>query len=134
MNQFKRDRYDRLWPVEIDVCPECGQPDNCGDCTHGKLTDQDVIDLGGLPDTTGQFRGWDAEGHKVIVGWRNQSDGSEYLYGLTLCCEASGKGLTDEEDGYGYVGCRACYREVSPSLGGEATVVTLPDGTPAVAA
>lgn len=131
MNQFKRDRYDRLWPVEIDVCDECGQPDNCGDCSHGRLTDDEVLDLGGLLDTTGQFRGWDAEGHRVIVGWRNQSDGSEFLYGLTLCCGASAKG--SEAGTYGIV-CRSCYEDCSPSLGGEATVVKLPDGTPAVTA
>lgn len=110
------------------MCDECGQPDNCGDCTHGRLTDDEVLDLGGLLDTTGQFRGWDEEGHRVIVGWRNLSDGSEYLYGLTLCCQASAKGSE-----YGIV-CRACYGDCSPSLGAEATVVKLPDGTPAVGA
>jgi hypothetical protein len=63
--------------------------------------------------SVGQHRGYDDEGHKVIVGWVNP-DGSEYLIGLTKCCEATGKGCD------GYIGCRACYRECSPSLGGQA--------------
>ena len=31
---------------------------------------------------------------------------------LTMCCQASGKGCD------GYIGCRACYEEVSPFFGG----------------
>jgi hypothetical protein len=77
----------------------------------------------------GQHRGYDGEGHKVIVGWINQ-DGSEYLVGLTKCCGATGKGLMDEETGDGYVGCRACYQEVSWSLGCEAVLATDVNGKP----
>jgi hypothetical protein len=25
-----------------ESCPTCGQPDNCGDCTHGRLCDEVV--------------------------------------------------------------------------------------------
>ncbi len=35
-----------------------------------------------------------------------------FRYYLTECCGASAKGLED------YVGCRACYAEIDPSLGG----------------
>lgn len=76
-------------------------------------------------DTTGEFRGWDEEGHRVIVGWVNR-DGSEYLYGLTKCCQASAKG--SEAGTWGIV-CRSCYDDCSPSLGGPATIAVLPDGT-----
>lgn len=44
-----RDNYGRLWPSvpENERCAQCGQPDNCGDCTHEQLTDDEVLELGG---------------------------------------------------------------------------------------
>lgn len=44
-----RDIYGRSWPnvSANESCPVCGQPDNCGDCEHGRLTDDEVILLGG---------------------------------------------------------------------------------------
>lgn len=43
------DLYGRCWPgvSEGERCRRCGQPDNCGDCTHGQLTDEQVEQLGG---------------------------------------------------------------------------------------
>lgn len=42
------DVYDREWDLPWEErCPECGQPDNCGDCTHEKLSAEDVLELGG---------------------------------------------------------------------------------------
>jgi hypothetical protein len=42
------DRYGRSWRLsEAELCPECGQPDNCGDCTHEPLTAAQVVQLGG---------------------------------------------------------------------------------------
>lgn len=120
MTEFKRDRFERLWPVDTETCEECGQPDNCGDCTHGKLTDEQVLDLGGLLNTAGEFRGWDDEGHRVVVAWVNEN-GMEYLWGLTQCCQAT---ATATEWG---IACRACYGECSPSLGADARVVRGPD-------
>lgn len=38
-------------------------------------------------------------------------------YPLTTCCDATGKGLTDEATGDGFVGCRKCYREVDGIFG-----------------
>ena len=39
----KIDKYGRKWPFpENELCPECGQPDSCGDCNHKRLTDKDV--------------------------------------------------------------------------------------------
>ena len=33
-----KDKFGRIWNLEEDeVCPECGQPDNYGDCNHKKL-------------------------------------------------------------------------------------------------
>jgi hypothetical protein len=40
------------------------------------------------------------------------------LMGITNCCGATGKGLTNEATDEGDVGCRACYRPVSEALGG----------------
>jgi hypothetical protein len=43
-----RDRYGRFWALpERELCPECGQPDSCGDCTHEKLEPHQVRLLGG---------------------------------------------------------------------------------------
>lgn len=44
------DKYGRAWRLPLyELCDECGQPDNCGDCTHGQLTVEDVRQLGGRP-------------------------------------------------------------------------------------
>ena len=40
-------RYQQSWPEHYDLCPECGQPDNCGDCNHQPLTPTEVAWLGG---------------------------------------------------------------------------------------
>lgn len=43
------DKYGRIWDNPIwDKCPCCGQPDNCNDCNHKRLTNKDVIELGGV--------------------------------------------------------------------------------------
>jgi hypothetical protein len=41
------DKYGRTWGslTRKELCPVCGQPDNCGDCNHKKLSAQNVIDL-----------------------------------------------------------------------------------------
>lgn len=49
--QPKTDTYGRDWselPWE-ELCDECGQPDNCGDCDHTKLSDEEVAQLKGGP-------------------------------------------------------------------------------------
>lgn len=34
-----KDKFGRIWNLEEDeVCPECKQPDNCGDCNCKKLS------------------------------------------------------------------------------------------------
>lgn len=45
------------------------------------------------------------------------AEGYGMRYYLTPCCGASAKGCD------GYIGCRACYAEIDPSLGG------VPDST-----
>jgi hypothetical protein len=42
------DIYGVEWnlPVE-EICPTCGQPDNCGDCEHGRLSASQVSILKG---------------------------------------------------------------------------------------
>ncbi len=48
---MRKDKYGNLWPdaPDFEFCPECGQPDNCGDCTHEPLSPDDVEELGGDP-------------------------------------------------------------------------------------
>lgn len=69
-------------------------------------------------DTSGQYRGRDHAGHRVVVGWMN-ADGTEYLVGLTKCCNAA---VTCCDDGSTV--CKACYQEADPLLGGPAEVVS----------
>jgi hypothetical protein len=44
------DRFGRTWPglTASERCPDCGQPDNSGDCTHSPLSPSQVTLLGGL--------------------------------------------------------------------------------------
>lgn len=36
------DAFGRIWDLSTDeLCPTCGQPDNCGDCSHAPLSDED---------------------------------------------------------------------------------------------
>lgn len=45
----KTDNFGRLWNLpNYELCPVCGQPDNCGDCNHEPLTETQVIELGGF--------------------------------------------------------------------------------------
>lgn len=45
------DRYGRIWRLpQAELCPECGQPDNCGDCNHEPLTDEQAAELGAITD------------------------------------------------------------------------------------
>jgi hypothetical protein len=46
---FIRDKFGNLWPADYELCPECRQPDNCGDCNHQPLSREHVRDLGGQP-------------------------------------------------------------------------------------
>jgi hypothetical protein len=42
-----RDVFGRIWKLpKNELCPVCGQPDNCGDCNHVRLTKADVVALG----------------------------------------------------------------------------------------
>lgn len=48
-NGWILDRYGRDWGPRMpcEACPECGQPDNTAECSHGRLTVSDVLTLGG---------------------------------------------------------------------------------------
>lgn len=44
---FVVDSYGRAWEYAIgEFCPVCGQPDNCGDCQHGPLSEEQARLLG----------------------------------------------------------------------------------------
>lgn len=48
MNTIKvTDKYGRSWEVNSldELCGECGQPDNVGDCEHARISDEDVLIL-----------------------------------------------------------------------------------------
>lgn len=49
---FSLDLHGRWWPKDMKLCAHCGQPDNCGDCTHEKLAEKEVLLLGGLLEET----------------------------------------------------------------------------------
>ena len=58
-----------------------------------------------------EFRGVSPGGYNVVAAFE-KADGSEYLVGLTKCCNSTAKG---SEDG---IVCRRCYSECDPMLGG----------------
>lgn len=92
------------------------------------LTDGRVVNVA-VGDAE-HFRGLDAEGDQMVeTDIYPAGDPRNWLVILTPCCNASGKGLSDED--YGYVGCRHCYAEVDPKHGG---VFTLADVVVPVAA
>lgn len=40
---MSKDKYGRVWKLPVtELCAVCGQPDNCGDCEHKKLSQLDV--------------------------------------------------------------------------------------------
>lgn len=42
------DIFGRIWDFpRNELCPECGQPDSCGDCSHDQLSYLEVINLNG---------------------------------------------------------------------------------------
>lgn len=81
----------------------------------------EVRDVGTLSDGI-VVLGLDAYGYTVVRYTDRASDGSEFVmeYALTRCCHASAKGLED------CIGCRSCYAEVDPYLGGPADPVVVP--------
>jgi hypothetical protein len=45
---MRKDRYGMTWNLpKNELCPKCGQPDNCGDCNCKKLTRNEVRTLKG---------------------------------------------------------------------------------------
>lgn len=47
----KLDQYGRVWYLpDEELCSECGQPDNSGDCDHEPLSEDDVRFLQGLDE------------------------------------------------------------------------------------
>ena len=48
----KQDRFGRSWNLpKADLCPVCGQPLSAVDFKHHKLTDRQVVLLGGRDDS-----------------------------------------------------------------------------------
>lgn len=49
-DRYRIDIFGRQWPFTSleEFCPTCGQPDNCGDCSHGDLGDDDAKNIGAV--------------------------------------------------------------------------------------
>lgn len=46
--QTRIDRFGRTWHLpDRELCADCGQPDSLGECSHGRLDDAEVLELGG---------------------------------------------------------------------------------------
>ena len=47
--KLRIDKFGNGWRLPVsELCSTCGQPDNCGDCSHGKLTKDNVVTLAGV--------------------------------------------------------------------------------------
>lgn len=75
--------------------------------------------------TEGELRGYDAEGHRVVVGWVT-GGGEEMLVGLTKCCQAAVSVFSDD----GTIYCKGCYEQAPWHLAGEAVLATDANGNP----
>jgi hypothetical protein len=67
------------------------------------------------PEVLDDFRGLTADGYQAVKAFDN-NDGTEYLIGLTLCCQAAAT-----SDGMDVV-CKSCYNEVDPNLAADVEV------------
>ena len=46
---MKEDKYGVKWEIpENELCPDCGQPDSCGDCDHSPLSQEEIEFLKGI--------------------------------------------------------------------------------------
>lgn len=46
---MKIDKFGAVWDLSPDeLCFVCGQPDNCGDCDHKPMSDDQIKELGGI--------------------------------------------------------------------------------------
>lgn len=63
--------FVQAYPDGTELCPQCWQPDNCGDCNHQPLSKEDVEALGGkfipLEDTVCVCGHWYEE-HDLPLG------------------------------------------------------------------
>ena len=49
MSKLNKDKFGVVWDLpKEELCPICGQPDSCGDCSHDQLSQAEVKDLGGI--------------------------------------------------------------------------------------
>ena len=55
MAKLITDKYGRKWAIpEECLCPKCNQPDVCGDCTCGKITNDEALSLGAILPKKGE--------------------------------------------------------------------------------
>jgi hypothetical protein len=98
------DKYGRIWPTEWndrELCPTCGQPDNCGDCNHLPLTKKQAVELGGRAGLKKLF-------HRRYYDKKDRPD----LRALAVCNNINGaicgpEKLTSNKD---KVTCGRCLR------------------------
>ena len=117
------DRYGRQWALPYDErCRECGQPDNCGDCTHGRMTDAEAAELGATTIT-------DEAGRAIIIGTKVNAGAGEpgYVTAITEPEETYGKVYVkwpeyDEPEGFIYHGTGWCWE--GPDVCDEVEVVS----------
>jgi hypothetical protein len=51
MSKLSKDKFGVVWNLSIEeICPICGQPDSCGDCSHNQLSTVEVKALGGMAE------------------------------------------------------------------------------------
>jgi hypothetical protein len=93
----EEDKFGRRWPdvPNHERCPDCGQPDNCGDCTCEPLTVSQAIELGAKV-TEMVFTLVYTHKHGSDVGVYKTREGAEdAAYGLAL---ERAEEWDDEED------------------------------------
>ena len=90
----REDWYGRTWPDGTDTCPTCGQPDNCGDCTHTRLHSSEARELGAVTGAerftwNGWHEGIDCEPQEPGKEWLAILDDGEEYATIMLRTDAS---------------------------------------------
>jgi hypothetical protein len=96
------DIYGRIWYSQrSEACKKCGQPDSVGDCNHRKLSNRDVLMIGGqLPD----------DQYPILID-------SVTSYGKSRCCYSVARGPNDKRGEHGYRGnARGCGKKTTHML------------------
>lgn len=92
----RADKFGRTWYLPAsEVCATCGQPDNCGDCSHEPLTAGQVLELGGVLPDTYEVYAW--------TGWHEDEQAPNRLWLAITCNDTEYARIVLDKDAWPYL-------------------------------